>query len=361
MKKLFFVLVSAFALLSCQEKDKEEVVIPIDRTKLVGEWICINGNSATNLTFTGSSGVAIKTYKNLSDNFSTIDDDGAWNYYPESQVLRFSFYYYSYPDMSIIELNKNTMKLRNRDLNTVESYVRVVGSYGIITNESDSIKTNTIGEPVSFSSSNTNVASVSNDGVVKGESSGISFITVSSNADTVLVKVDVKNRPDYYAEELKCTIDDIIAIHGQPDISGDLGNNKGVLYNVSLRDSKLSTIQYHYDNETREITRILTVYKNDTDWESDGNIIKKDYVDGGNGTSYWDNAYYPASTLLFEVFYKEKGKSRVRKEHNEPFKSVVPIDPDDLKPIDIDPFKVIQYDYYISYGNIPYYQIHKYF
>ena len=80
-----------------------------------------------------------------------------------------------------------------------------------------------------------------------------------------------------FVEELQSTIDDIMGAHGQPNAQGTLGQNQAVVYRQSSFDEALEAIQYHFDEKTREVTRITTRYKDDTPFYADVRSIQLQY------------------------------------------------------------------------------------
>ena len=141
---------------------------------------------------------------------------------------------------------------------------------------------------------------------------------------SLLIKVTVNNRIEIYSKEVLGNIDDVISAYGEPDVRGDLNYNKGILYNKSLHDTKLSNLQYHYDEISRQVTRILSTYQSKTDWEEDVAFVKQVYFGDSNGTSFYDNQYFYVSEIEIEAF-------------------------------EVDGI------YYISYMNYPYFLEHKYY
>lgn len=354
MKHLFYLLLCGVVIISCKKEDSGQIGVELDRSKLQGEWLSINGNSATDLMFVSNNSVSLTVYDNIDGEYTTYDDEGVWNYYPENQVLRFTFFYHPYPDFSILELNENSIKLRNRTLNSVESYYKVDGTNDIIVGESTSFAKEPTG--YQFSSNNTKVVSVAANGEFTGIKEGISFISSISDKDTTMTKIKVFERPSYYAKEVLGTIDEVLAAHGSPDVSGNYNLNKAILYNQSISDSKLSTIQYHYDEVSRKVTRILCVYHNKADWENDQDYIEKNNYSWGNGTSYMDKDQYNLSTIQFEVFKKSEFKqfSNQNSILSREFCSR-----EERNGIELEPFDF--YQYYISYINHEYYLLHNYY
>jgi len=313
MKKLFaitaFVLCCLSVFTSCKKDDDEQP--EIFRSQLMAEWCTLDDydNSATVLKLDYAD-FAWKTYQNISTTPALIGDlTGYWSYSADSRVIAMSINYSGLDDLStqktsiesfsVAKLTDNSMTLRDTEYGTETTYYRVVESHENVSGEAFEISYGKDTTAVrSFTSANPSIAQVDNSGYVTTNKTGITFITVNIGDDVAIVKVEVKSRVGVFVQELSWKIDDVLTAHGQPDNSGNVGQNMAIIYRQSIFDKALSAIQYQYDESTREVTRILTVYKSVADYNTDRAFILANYADLGYNSYGPDEDYYSNKYLL---------------------------------------------------------------
>ncbi|MBP5340108.1 MAG: hypothetical protein J6Z14_12550 [Prevotella sp.] len=314
MKKAFeiaaLVLCCVAVFTGCKKDDDEAPVIL--SADMFGEWCSLADydNSATVLRLGRNMDLTWNTYQNITTNPKLSEElSGYWIYHTDSRVIAMNVNYSKRDDMitentvtesfNVAKLTKNSMTLRDMQYGSETTYYRVVESHENVYGEAFDISYGKDTTAVkSFTSSNPGIARVDNTGHVTTNNAGIAFITVHIGDDVAIVKVEVKTRVGVYVQELSLTIDDVLAAHGQPDNSGAVGQNMAIIYRQSIFDEALSAIQYQYDTSTREVTRILTLYKSVSDYNTDRAFILSNYVDHGYNTYGPEEEYYQNKYLL---------------------------------------------------------------
>lgn len=307
MKKthFYFLLMLFMGILTACSDSDESTNGNYDSSQFVGEWCSINGTSATiwvmnNITMTGEVYVNLATTPSLYETLS-----GPWVYYANNNVLQMSIMHshsghQTTNSYKVLKAGNGMLQLQEQNTGSVDDYYKLVGNITVGAGESTSLSYGDF-KPVGYLSSNTSIATVDENGVLAAKSQGVVFISMYSDDMTVIFKVNVKGRVENYEKELFTTIDDVMAKRGTPDASGTYQQNSAILYNSPSFDTALSNVQYQYDENTREISRILTVYKSYSDYNSDRNFIISNYIDHGYNM-YGIEQDYDSNKFLISPF-----------------------------------------------------------
>lgn len=275
---LFFAAVSA----CCNDEpneDKEEY----REEQFHGEWCAISDDgTATYLKFetrgfTEQVIQDLNTYPKVYENLS-----GMWVFRPENGVLQLQTLHSSTGDglteaYDVMLLSNYSMQLRSQDYGYTDTYSRILENIELNVGERTTISLSSVGDITGYATTCAGIVNVDSTGQLTATGPGKAFVQVFTAEGTVLVQIDVKNRVKYYESELSLTIDQIKTIHGSPDNEGNFNQNMAMVYRQSSWDSDLSAIQYQYDAQTREVSRIMTVYANVSQFNEDRNYLEANY------------------------------------------------------------------------------------
>lgn len=313
MKKyLSFILLALTlgAIVSCGDDSEDEKKGKFDMSQFLGEWCAVSGSTATqlsmaNMSFTGLVYTNLNTQPELYEELS-----GAWIYYPENDMLQMNVAHsatltQATNSYKVLKATSNLLQLREQKTGAVEEYYKLVQTLNLEAGGEASIASYL--DAASYTSTNTSICEVNGSGIVTAKGQGVAFVTATDGSgNAIVVKIEVKARVASYVAELLGTIDDILAKHGEPSVSGTIGSNKAVLYKQPSFDTAIKNLQYQYDESTREVTRILMSYQSDTEHQSDTNFIKANYIDHG-GNMYGTELDYGSNTYLIMPFTDDSG------------------------------------------------------
>lgn len=289
-KKFYYIvllIMSLMSIISCSDSDEKGNFESFEETLFYGEWCSISGSMVSNITLDKNGSCNGKVYVDIGITPKEYEEiKGTWAYYPSSNSLLMSVYHSVNPrdertSYKVIALNKYNLQLREVETGAEDNYCKVINNIMMEAGNTQKINIDGI-IAKGYSSSNSAIASVSTDGLITANNQGIAFIQVSSDEGTAIVKVFVKARVAKYVSELSDKIDDIMKEYGTPDAMGAMGQNQAILYKSPLFDVALSNVQYQYDEVTREVTRVLTVYKSDSEYNVDRDYIIGNYIDHGS-------------------------------------------------------------------------------
>lgn len=267
---IFFVM----TLSSCSEDDS---VVDYELNKalgLIGEWVCMGDDGEyTLLNLENNHTVRGESLLFLPDSDKTVYLSGIWSYFKKGNVLKIqgeidnnlqsNDYHYT-----VKEIEDNRIVLLNHETSSLQTFYRVNSHLDIFMGE----KLNGI-----------EVSHVYNERLINPETleatySGVCFVE-SNNSDglKMLHYVNILHRSEKFMEFLSLSIDDILYLLGTPDASGALGQNQGVLYKQRSIFPYISALQIHYDEGTREVTRILCQYCEFDDFLDDYKYYSENY------------------------------------------------------------------------------------
>lgn len=286
MKKITILLfVTSILFISCGKSDSDntEVNNKIETSMFYGEWFSVNNSTYYNFVNSKMEGIIYQDMNTMPSIYDYIS--GGWTFYKENSILRILVNYNNKmesqtEDYKLISIDDYSMTLQYIEFSNEIVLNKIISTNSMkIGDKYDINYNNPKFESPIYSSLNTSIATVDNTGQVTATGTGITFISIKSQVGTVLVKIEVGSRVDTFTEELFSNIDKILETHGQPDNTAETETGtKVVVYMKSLIDTSLGYVHYLYDDETREITQILTIYTNESSYKSDESYIKDNNV-----------------------------------------------------------------------------------
>jgi len=314
MKKatLFLYVLSILLYASCRKDEVKgdegrDVISKFTSEMFHGQWFSNDNSTYYDIGSRNFGGVI---YKNLSllpkveENIS-----GSWEFFPTNEVFRINIFYETegqgeYRDYQVQDMDEYQMKLKDRILNTTYIYNKVVESHSLNLGEAFDIayiSKNLQFSSSTFSSTNPSIAKVDEKGHVTATGSGTAFVSIKSNVGTAVVEVQVEERCKSYSKELLSSIDDVIALYGEAEHNAFDNGYSVIAYTSRLLDASLKQIQYRYDEKTREIEGILTLYSNAECYKHDVEFIKNNYYEIEDANV--ENCYGPESSILVDKYY----------------------------------------------------------
>ncbi len=313
MKKFVLFLVATFAMAACNDKDDRIVTNApsVDNKMIIGEWVATNPSQDkfTDIMLSDNQRVnMLLIQKGVGKNAVYKEDEGSWTT-ENGSILSFTMYGNNIPQHKIVEINENYMQLRNLKYNTLDTYYHVIETVKLNVGTNSPIKRlegRTDLGTVKIASLNTDVATVSQDGIIKAIQGGTAFISLDTENSIEYVKVIVESRIEVYSQEVKLNIEDIVNKYGQPDKKYQVKNNNLNMYEYlkTVFDEGISTTQYYYDKQSHEIAKIVTKYKSPSDLKSDLDYLNE---------YYYSSLHYNSSSNSYYTFY---GKSKYRYENS---------------------------------------------
>lgn len=317
MKKITLLLfVTSILFISCGKSDSDntEVNNKIELSMFYGEWFSVSNSTYYNFVNTKMEGIIYQNMNTMPSIYDYIS--GGWTFYKENSILRILVNYNNKmesqtEDYKVISIDDYSMTMQYIEYSKEIVLNKIIASKTMSIGEKYDINNNNSNfESPIYSSLNTSIATVDNTGQVTATGTGITFISIKSQVGTVFVKIEVDSRVDTFTEELFSNIDKILETHGQPDNTADTeSGTKVVVYMKSVADSSLGYVHYRYDDETREITQILTVYtnessyKNDESYIKDNNVIIEDLV----GDVYGKDAFLLSNKYSYNLLKDDEG------------------------------------------------------
>lgn len=309
----------ATLLSSCGSDDEGSNSVPTSISQLIqAEWYAPDVARYMSFEFMYVTGAV---YDNLSD-FPEIAESfsGQWAYY-RGGVLDMNIVYDKslvsvMEDYYVLQCDDNTLKLRHWNLGLTFDFYKIVESYKVRIGDRFDIvyaKIHPDYSTATYSTSNANIADVDSNGHVIIRGSGLAFITVSSAAGSVVVKVDGGQRVNSYTAAITETIDQVIERHGEPDLTSVLTTGTmAAFYGTSEKiiDHAVSQLGYAYDPDTREVTLVEVIYKQEADkwFQSDEDYLSREFYPYLN----YQGIYAPNYSLLENHFYVEVVKNETR-------------------------------------------------
>lgn len=317
MKKITLLLfVTSILFISCGKSDSDntEVNNKIELSMFYGEWFSVTNSTYYNFVNSKMEGIIYQNMNTMPSIYDYIS--GGWTFYKENSILRILVNYNNKmesqtEDYKVISIDDYSMTMQYIEYSKEIVLNKIIASKTMSIGEKYDINYNNSNfESPIYSSLNTSIATVDNTGQVTATGTGITFISIKSQVGTVFVKIEVDSRVDTFTEELFSNIDKILETHGQPDNTADTeSGTKVVVYMKSVADSSLGYVHYRYDDETREITQILTVYtnessyKNDESYIKDNNVIIEDLV----GDVYGKDAFLLSNKYSYNLLKDDEG------------------------------------------------------
>ena len=278
----------AVLLSSCSSDDEGGSNFPATISQYIqAEWYSPDAARYLNIEFRNVAGDVYQNMSTIPETSETFS--GRWFYsnggvldmeiiYDKSLVSGSETYY-------VLQCDERTLKMRHTALGLTLDFYKIVESYNARIGDRIDIayvKNHSDFSSATYASTNTDIADVDADGRITVKGGGIAFITVSSSAGKVVVKVDSGQRMDSYTAEISETIDQVIARHGEPDMNfTSVTGSPGIGYTTAPKviDSAAGTIGYVYDADTREVTYLEVHYLSEAaQWfQNDENYLKSDF------------------------------------------------------------------------------------
>ena len=270
------ILMLCFAamLSSCNSDDEGNSDAPVSISQSIqAEWYAPDAGRYMIFEYMYVSGTVyqnLSTFPEAAETFS-----GQW-LYSRGGVLNLDILY----DKSlkggdeayyVLRCDDRTLKVRHTSLGLTLDFYKIVETYtGRIGDRFDIgyAKNHSDFSSATYTTSNASIADVDDNGQVTIKGAGLAFITVSSSAGTVVVKVDGGKRVDSYTARISETVDQIMTRHGEPDgMATTKTGSPVVVYNTPQKvlDSAVELLAYAYDPDTREVTLVEIHYSSEAD------------------------------------------------------------------------------------------------
>lgn len=308
MKNSLFLFLITFPLImgmtACSKDSDSAPKGKFTTEQFYGQWCAMEGSVALvldmgNMSFTGEVYMDLEKTPILFDKLS-----GTWVYYPANDMIQMDILHSSSLQQNtssykVMQVNSRILQLREQSTGAEDVYYRLVEKKTVKQGTSYTIDYSSAGNfsPTNYVSSNPNIATVNAQGLVTAQGQGVAFIILTSGDEMVVAMVKVTGIVEQYSSEVMSNIDDIIKQHGTPDLTGQSGQNQAILYKQPSFHPAVSAVQYQYDEKTREVTRILTVYNNQNGYSNDASFVITNYEDLGNNqygliTDYMGNDFF---------------------------------------------------------------------
>lgn len=281
---LYLLMIITLFITACSEDESVEKKI-YDAKDIEGEWFCKNNATILDFARTSFNGSIYTDLDSLPKVAETIT--GSWVYFPKNNILRMEIHYANSSnsntrDYKILSIEKNTLNLVDIELNTEFVFHKVVEKLEIAIGDNYDMKVSNFA-PSSYSAIPSTIVDVSSQGQVNARNAGTVFVCAENASDAVYARLKIYRIP-YYQNELFGTIDDIFAKYGTPDydeyvIDETMDNMRARYKQKSLKDKGLLGISYSYDYDTREITKIETIYHNFDIFNEDLTYLLENYYD----------------------------------------------------------------------------------
>ena len=302
---LFFVSLSlVMGMTACSKDSDSESKGKYTADQFRGQW-CAMGGSVALLLDMGNSSFTGEVYMDLENTPVLFDQlSGTWVYYPANDMIQMDILHSSSlqqesSSYKVMKVNSRILQLREQSTGAEDVYYRLVEKKTIQQGTSYTIDYSSVGNfsPTVCVSSNPNIATVNAQGHVTAKSQGVAFISLNAGDETVVAMVKVTGIVEQYSTEVMSNIDYIIKQHGTPDVTGQSGRNQAILYKQPSFHPAVSAVQYQYDERTREVSRILTVYNNQSGYSNDASFVIANYLDLGTNqyglkSDYMDNDFF---------------------------------------------------------------------
>ena len=301
---LFLLVVLTIGITACSSDSDSDSKGKYESSLFQGQWCAVEGPVAMILNLEKSS-LTGEVFLNLNTTPTLYETlSGTWYYYSANNMMQLEMLHSSdghqiTTTYKVLKANSLLISMREQSTGAEDVFYRLVDSRTIDEGNSFVINYNggTSFQAVSYASSNPSIASVDNTGKVTAKGQGVAFISAySQQEEAVIIKVKVIGNVEHFVTELTSDIETITRTHGTPDVTGQSGQNQAILYRQPESHPSLSALQYQYDESTRKVTRILTLYKTSEGYKGDADYIKANYLDLGDNMyglkeDFKDNAF----------------------------------------------------------------------
>lgn len=285
-------LAICIGLYSCSSDDSNsELGTKFDNKVLVGEWCCINGDEITYFTLADQLSLKEKNTFEIGELTTDLIDHnvsvGVWGLVDENLRIRYISSLsgddrtYDYKVKNVTDYGFTATQT---NIGMTYNFCRVVCNKSTIVGEEfkfvipDDYKNFT---PASYSSSDSRIASVDNEGNIKVKKCGTAFIMATSDAGTLMTKVEtpepqIETVPKHYMTDVFMTVNDFMEKYSDyffldPDYSD------GTL--MFIPDNSLfSLCLAYFDTETEEIYTMFYKLNNPNDRAQIDNYLAQTMV-----------------------------------------------------------------------------------
>ena len=277
-----FVLIAIVLLASCSKSDDDNTGggsggetpqpgTPDYASLIVGEWFVNQdtGNSFNSgFTQFNSDGTFSSTLIQASLDAS---DYSSWSGTYKVTGNTFSQEYNSAYDgkyvsatYEIRRITKYDMELYYKALGMYEQSHKIVDTYQMKVGETREVKINDPEfTPITYSSYDKKVATVSTTGTIAAVKRGVSYIQVSSSLGIAVVRVVVTD-PDNFLDDmvpyLGENIADASAVYGTAYVEQDQGDGR-IMRHYFLVDELMRQVGFYYDSSSKLVSSIIVAFR----------------------------------------------------------------------------------------------------
>ncbi len=301
--KMWPLIVMAIMIcVSCSDDDNNENNGPNHKTNIVGEWYSDHSSSdkilRTVIRYESDGTYHFETIisskkEGVNEKFSISS-----TYTINNNVLKESGFGDDESEIetyNIIETNKYTMTLFYDKTQDTEIYHRIIDTYDIERGNVLSYDTSNIDfTPISFTTSDSCIVSVAENGEMKAVKRGTAYITMKSASEAAVIKVNVKDGnkvTDDYSDKLNLSKQEIINQFGNQYFM----TNEGSLITYYTGDWEIKEVGFFF-NDFGKVETIIVEYWQDIDMNAIDESLQKTYQlmgsDDNNSIFYSSNASF---------------------------------------------------------------------
>lgn len=273
MKKLLSGLLTAallVAVASCSNHD-DEPETTYKQTDFAGKWFATDDDGyPTVLNLETNHTVTFTQYQD-PEGRSAFKGTGIWLLY-EGKYLRYDILWDNglklTDTFTVSGIASNEMKLVDQASDTSFSFFKITENITVYAGESFDL-TAKEGRVVEFSQSS--MVRDIEGGYYMAEVPGTLFALIEKDGKVTVTEITINSMSAFFVSQLGQSIDMAKEKFGTPDIETWFQDNMACLWN--LDEGPLSAVQYQYDYQTGQITRVLTVYRSQKDYSEEAAYI----------------------------------------------------------------------------------------
>lgn len=298
------ILIAMVLLASCSKSDDDNTSggggggetpkpgMPDYASLIVGEWF-VNGDTGNSLTCGFSSfnsnGSFTSTLMSASLNAS---DYSSWSGTYKVSGDTFSEEYndpydgkYVSATYEIKRITKYDMELYLKAYGMYEQSHKIVDTYQMQVGETKEVRINDSEfTPLTYSSYDKKVATVSTSGTITAVKRGVSYIQVSSSIGIAVVRVVVTDPNNFLDDMVPYLGEDIAvasAIYGTAYVEQDQGDGR-IMRHYFLVDELMRQVGFYYDTSSKLVSSIIVAFRNSVDISKIKASFDKKYEFVGN-------------------------------------------------------------------------------
>lgn len=272
-----FIMAMAAVCVSCGDDEDETSNVP-SKKDITGEWYSeFNSSDRTSMSVNKYESDGTYTYEILmSSQKEGLNEKstGSSTYTISGDVLK------EYNELGgtykITVLDKYTMTLFNEQMSTTETHHKIIDTYSIERGNVSSYDFSSIGiTPVSFTTSDSRIATVAANGEITAVKRGTAYITAHFVSGAVVVRVNVTdgdNMTDDFSENLNLSIEDIVNKFGDQYF---IPESKEYLA-YYMGDWEIESVAFYF-NDLGKVESVIVQYWSDIDMKAIDGSFKKKY------------------------------------------------------------------------------------